>query len=266
MSVETINGADLHKGIARQHLGAFQNGYRNNKCVWVLPTRGSIPIEVHVSLRNMAWLMNTPRACLEYRRMEVGQAYEEGFSKAVSDEAVKEFPFVWTYEEDNIQPQDVFFKLYDAIWTCIDCGAPMPSGPDGGPADPWVCPEGHRGLDAVGALYFTKSVPPFPMAYGDPKSAELEFRPRDVREAMESGSVIEVNGVAMGSTLWRKGLFEKVSKPWFKTMCGGEPERAGAHTQDLYFCRKAKEEAGARFAVHCGAVVGHLDVTSGVVY
>ena len=266
MTVETIRGENLHLGIGAANLSSFTSGYRNNKTVWVLPTRGSIPIKVHVALRNMAWLMNTPRICIDIAKMEVAAAYEEAFGQAVNDPQAKSFPWIWTYEEDNIQPQDVFFKLFEAMWKCFDCGATMPSGPDGGPADPWVCPSGHRGLDAVGGLYFTKSLPPFPMAYGNPKSPELEFRPLDVREAVAEGRVIEVNGVAMGSTLWRKGLFEKISRPWFKTLSGGEPDHAGAHTQDLYACRKAKEEAGARFAVHCGVAVGHLDIESGRVF
>src|ERR1700730_4535131 len=94
------------------------------------------------------------------------------------------FPWIWTYEEDNLQPKDVFFKLFDAIWTCIDCGAPMPSGDDGKPADPWECPLGHKGLDAVGALYYTKSDPAMPMAFGFPKDDKLEFWPRDVSGAV----------------------------------------------------------------------------------
>lgn len=263
---EIVRGEDLSKGIAVQTAGAFRNAYRNNKTVWMLPTRGAIPLKVHVSLRNMAWPMNTPRACLEMEKWEVGAAYEEMTEIAMTAPELKSYPFIWTYEEDNIQPHDVFFKLFEAIWTCIDCGELMPQDNEGYPAEPWVCKNGHKGLDGVGALYFTKSYPPMAMAYGDPKLPEVEMRPRDVTEAMKDGKIIEVNGLAMGSTLWRKGLFSKVSRPWFKTLSGGEPERAGAFTQDLYFSRKAKEEAGARFAVHCGCVVGHLDSTTGVVF
>lgn len=259
-----IKGAEGFVGAAAK-LSRFKSGYRNNKTVWLLPTRGALPIQVYVSLRNMFWPMNTPRACLEKQGMEVGAAYEEAFTDLMKDETTKDYPFIWTYEEDNIQPQDVFLKLFDAIWTCIDCGELMPAGKDGGPADPWVCSKGHKGLDAVGALYYTKTDPPFAMAYGDPKLPGLDFRPLDMDTARAEGRVVEVNGVAMGSTLWRKKVFEGVSKPWFLTL-SGEIEGAGAFTQDLYACRKLKEEKGARFAVHAGCNTGHLDVVSGRVF
>lgn len=262
--VRETRGETMAVGIAKDYLNEFTVGYRNNKMIGILPTRGSLPIKVHVSLRNMAPMMNMPRAWLEEIGLEVADAYNRLVSKSITEPEVKDWPWVWTYEEDNIQPPDVFLKLFQAIWTCIDCGSPMPADKNGTPVDPWVCPNFHPGLDAVAGLYFTKSIPPFPMAYGDPKTDELEFRPRDVREAMDKQQVMEVNGVAMGCTLWRKKLFDKVSKPWFKTLSGGDGSKA--YTQDLYFCRKAKEEASARFAVHCGCVVGHYDQDSGVCY
>lgn len=244
----------------------FRNAYRNNKCIWIMATRGLIPLRVHVSLRNMGWLPNTPRAHIEMENMEVAAAYEAGVAMALSNADCADMPFIWTYEEDNVQPKDVFFKLFDAIWKCIDCGADMPSDPNNGNmADPWICPNGHKGLDAVAGLYRTKSEPSMPMAFGNPKNPELEFRPVDVTDAENEGRVIEVNGFAMGCTLFRKDLFKKVSRPWFRTLTGAESP-LGFHTQDLYFCRKAKEELGARFAVHCGVSVGHLDIQTGQVY
>jgi len=243
-----------------------KSAYRNNKAIWLLPTRGSIPLQVYVSLRNMHLMMNQPRACVEITKKEVGAAYEEGVAMILSDPNTASFPWIWTYEEDNIQPPDVFFKLFNAIWKCIDCGEDMPSDATGGPVDPWVCPNGHKGLDAVAGLYRTKSEPSWSMAFGDPKSEKLEFRPREITPEMErDGVVLEVNGVAQGCTLFRKAMFKDIPRPWFKTLSGSEPEQAGAYTQDLYFSRKAKE-AGMRFAVHCGVSVGHLDIESGRVF
>jgi hypothetical protein len=259
-----IDGTTLNKGIAGKHR-PDESTYRNNKVVWLLPTRGMIPLKVYVSLRNMFLLMNQPRACMEIEGREVAAAYNEGFSAILADPKTESFPWVWTYEEDNIQQQDTFHKLFQAIWTCIDCNEPMPCDANGSPVEPWVCQNGHKGLDAIGGLYHTKSIPSMPMAYGDPKSEELEFRPLQITQEMEdAGGLIEVNGLAMGCTLFRKGLFEKVSRPWFKTLSGAEGQ--GAYTQDLYFCRKAKEEYGARFAVHLGVQTGHLDVTTGEVF
>lgn len=260
---QVIAGAEAFAGIAPS-LAKLTSSYRNNRTIWLLPTRGAIPLEVHVSLRNMALPMNTPRACMEQRGKEVGEAYEQGVEKILGDEITKDFPWIWTYEEDNIQPGDVFFKLFDAIWKCIDCGEKMPADEKGSPATPWVCPNGHKGLDAIGGLYYTKTEPPMAMAFGDAKSEKLEFRPLDVEEARKEGKVVEVNGLAMGCTLFRKQMFREIPQPWFRTLSGAEGQ--GAYTQDLYFAQKAKEEIGARFAVHTGVMVGHLDVATGKVY
>ena len=245
----------------------MKNSYRNNKCVWIMPTRGMIPLRVHVSLRNMAWLPNVARVCLEEEGYEVSEAYNKLVGTVMASKECDSFPFIWTYEEDNIQPRDTFQKLFDAIWTCIDCGVPMPQTKDGSPAEPWVCQNGHKGLDAVGGLYRTKSDPSMYMAFGDVNSGVLDFRPLNVADAEAEGRIVEVNGLAMGCTLWRKDLFGKVTKPWFRTINGSEEDGPEAsYTQDLYFARKAKEEAQARFAVHCGVSVGHLDVATGQVY
>ena len=117
----------------------------------------------------------------------------------------------------------------------------------------WRCEKGHKGYDAVGGLYSVKSDPPVPMAFGNPKNPD-DFKPRSVQKAVNEGRVIEVNGIAMGCTLFRKDLFSKLSKPWFDT--------GDNYTQDIYFCKKAKKELGARFAVHCGCLVGHIDTNS----
>lgn len=268
MAVDLVEASERQRSTSLKNLNGFRSAYLNNKCVWIMPTVGStIPREVHIALRNMAWPMNTGRFCIDPMNMEVGAAYEEGFDIATREEALTNYPWIWTYEQDNIQPQDLFFKLFDAIWHCVDCGEMMPATKDGSPASPWVCKNGHAGLDAIAGLYFTKSDPPFPMAYGDPATGELEFRPRFISEEdIAAGRVMEVNGVAMGSTLWRRDVFKGVSRPWFRTMHGAEPEQAGAYTQDLYACRKLKEEKNARFAVHLGCIVGHLDSSTGRIY
>lgn len=267
MTAEVIEADDIAKKTVKPTF--FRNSYRNNKCVWLMPTRGMIPLRVHVSLRNAAWLPNTPRGHIEIEKMEVAAAYEEGFAQVLDRTECKDMPFVWTYEEDNVQPRDVFFKLFEAMWTCIDCGVDMPSTQDGSPAEPWECRNGHRGLDAVAGLYRTKSEPSMAMCFGDPKIPNLDFRPINVEEAEAEGKVIECNGVAMGSTLWRKSLFERLSRPWFKTLTGAESDAIGSYTQDLYLCRKAKLELGlseVRFAVHTGVSVAHLDIESGELF
>ncbi len=71
----------------------------------------------------------------------------------------------------------------------------------------------------------------------------------------------------MGCTLWRMELFRRIPPTWFVTVSDWFPEQGGvaAMTQDLHFCRKARE-AGGRFAVDCRVKVGYLDPATGIVY
>lgn len=191
------------------------------------------------------------------QNMEVGEAYNHLFRLATDREYTSSlYPkseayvnliigtaFVLTTEHDNIIPPNAVKDLMAAIMSCPDCGEEV----DG---EEWLCRNGHHGFDVVSGLYFTKTEPGSPMAYGNPANGPDDFKPQSVRDAVAEKRVLEVNGIGMGCAIWRKPLFAKVSQPWFQT---GE-----ANTQDLYFCRKAKEEAGARFGVHCGVKVGHF--------
>lgn len=267
MSVpEIVDTSDPVESEGLNNLAAFKASaaYRRNHCIWLLPTRGMIPLRVERSWWNMRWFMNIPRTMLDMTQMEVGAAYQSGFDIAIKNPACADWPWVWTYEEDNAQPTDVFHQLFGAMWTCIDCGADMPSDANGNPANPWLCPNGHKGLDGISGLYMTKSDPPMPMCFGTPGGAELEFRPREISTQVSRGEVVECNGIAMGCALWRKDLFREIERPWFRTV--EKPGSLRGFTQDMYTCQKAKQTVGARFAVHTGVIVAHLDVATGRMY
>lgn len=234
--------------------------YRDKSIAWVIPSRGMYPALVVDSWDAIQWPMNQPRTPrVAALRMEVGDAYnylfklctDYGFAsiKLGNDYArmLDRMKFILTTEEDNIIPPTAINDLFAAIYTCIDCGKDIQTAS-------WTCPDGHKGLDAVGGLYWTKCIPSRPMAYGDPKDGD-DFRPISVSDAIAEGRVLEVNGLAMGCTLFRKASLNGLSQPWFKTSTGT--------TQDLYLCSKMKKELGARFGVHCGVRVGHLDIDTG---
>lgn len=275
--IRYIEGGTAHlasRGFKPEAIQTYERDkeYLDKSVAWVIPTRGSIPLKVVDSWDCIRWPMNqirTPR--IAARGMEVGAAYEELFELCVDKKAtaaklgplfaemLDKVNFVLTVEEDNIIPPNAVNDLFTSIYTCIDCGEEMDvHAKDGSFSRPkflrWHCPNGHKGLDAVGGLYWTKGEIGRPMAYGDPKVSN-DFRPLSVSKAIEQGKTIEVNGVAMGCTLYRKGIFKKVRRPWFKTR--------NHNTQDMYFCQKAKKQAGARFAVACNVRVGHYDITTG---
>lgn len=232
--------------------------YRPQGIAWVCPSRGQIHTSVVVSWLSLQWPPNHFRTSLIVAEgMEVGEAYNSLFGwtmdrkalrKTLGKEygdAVADSPFVFTSEEDNVLPSETIPILIKAIYACPECGGEV-----GG--DDWVCEDGHHGYDAVSGLYFMKTNPPVPMAFGTPNgSRKIDFKPNSIAKAIRYKKVQEVNGIAMGCALWRKSLFQKVSKPWFQTTPN--------FTQDLFFCKKAKIEAKARFGVHAGLKVAHFN-------
>lgn len=218
--------------------------YRDSSTVVIVPTRGMIHHRVVQSWQAMIAPMNQKRAFLFVSGDEVGQAYDRMIKHILADKNLSQWKYVLTLEDDNVQPADAHIRLLESI--------------DLGP------------FDAVSGIYFTKGDINMPMAYGDPaeyaRTGIIDFRPRDVRECLASGQVMEVNGIAMGCSLYRMDLFRQIEPPWFVTLADVIPDKGSAcMTQDLYFCERAKR-VGKRFAVDMRVRVGHLDTSSGTVY
>jgi len=218
--------------------------YKDNSTVVIIPTRGTINYKVVQSWQNMIAPMNQKRAFIFATGHEVGQAYNEMIKNILLNPELSKWKYVLTLEDDNIQPSDAHIRLLETIET-------------------------HK-FDAVSGLYFTKGEYGMPMAYGDPdqykQTGVLDFKPRDVRDAIKNGHVMPVNGIAMGCSLYRMDLFREIPAPWFVTLSDIIPGKGPAcFTQDLYFCERAVK-AGKRFAVDMRVRVGHLDINSGEVY
>lgn len=238
--------------------------WEDNSVVMLLPTRGMVRIEVWRAHDRLLWPMNQKRVKFDAVGMEVGDAYEHLMDTTLAHPMCNQWPWVLTYEEDNVPEPAAFFKLLTAIRHCPDCKVPIGNARE--------CPDGHRAYDGLGALYWTKNKPPSPMAFGHP-SKHRDFSVQNVLPYLEAedelDQIIEVNAIAMGFSLYRMDLFRNVSKPWFKT---ADPEldfageNRGAIGQDLWLAIKAKAEYGSRFGVHCGVRCGHIDPRTGETY
>lgn len=238
--------------------------YKDNSTVVVIPMRGierhtedevckagdhrfckvpAMHYQVGAAIRGMVAPMNQKRALFEVVGHEVGKAYDEAIKAILADPNMSTWKYVLTIEDDNLVPPDAHIRLLESIE--------------------------ETKADAVAGIYFTKGDLNMPMAYGDParfkETGVLDFAPLDVTKFVERGNVVEVNGVAMGCTLYRMDLFRQIPAPWFVTVSDVFPEGAKCYTQDLSFCEKAKR-AGKRFYVDCRVKVGHMDVVSGTVY
>ena len=239
--VDTMKSAGL--GFERiEHIAG--STYRESSTVIVIPSRGMIPHQVVAAWQGLLAPMNQKRAMLFATGHEVGQAYNAMISNILANPELSKWKYIMTLEDDNIPPADAHIRLLESI----EWGK----------------------YDGISGLYFTKGEHNMPMAYGDPaeysRSSVLDFRPRDVREALAAGQIMPVNGIAMGCGLWRMDLFRELPPPWYVTVNDVIPGKGSqCFTQDLFFCERAVK-AGKRFAVDLRVKVGHMDINTGTVY
>lgn len=218
--------------------------YQDNSTIVIVPTRGMVHHRVASSFMQMLSPMNQKRAFMFCAGDEVGRAYDRMIKQILADPDLSKWKYIMTIEDDNLIPPEAHIRLLESI----ELGK----------------------YDAVSGIYFTKGELNMPMAYGDPddylRTGEINFRPRDVRAGLANGYIMPVNGIAMGCALWRMDLFRELPEPWFVTVSDVVPEKGPQmFTQDLWFCMNAKK-AGKRFAVDLRVRVGHMDVSTGVVY
>jgi len=220
--------------------------YRDSSMVVIMPSRTKAihHLVVNAACQGMNYHMNQKHVFMFCIGDEVGHAYNRMIQTILADPVLSTWKYVMTVESDNLPPPDAPIRLVESL----EAGK----------------------FDAVSGIYFTKGPINMPMAYGDPKryreTGELEFQPRDIRHCLEAGQVMEVNGIAMGCAVWRMDLFREVPQPWFVSLQefnDGNP--SGAMTQDLWFCRRARQ-MGKRFAVDHRVRVGHLDLETDEVY
>ena len=217
--------------------------YRDVSTVVVIPTRGLLHWRWVQAKGNLIAPMNAKRCELWAAGDEVGHAYNKLVQTVLDHPDLGKFRYILTIEDDNIVPPDAHIRLLESI----EWGK----------------------FDAVSGIYFTKGDVNMPMAYGDPaehaRTGVLDFRPRDVREALAAGQIMPVNGIGMGCALWRMDLFREIPPPWFVTVADLGPKGPVGFTQDLYFCKRAVE-LGRTLAVDLRVRVGHLDVNTGIIY
>ena len=221
--------------------------YKKSNTIIVVPMREPyLHVRFHQALSALMSPPNQQRAILFAVGHEVGHAYNQMIMNILSDPVMNQWQYVLTIEDDNLPPPDAHIRLLESI-------------------------DADGGYDAVGALYWTRGDVQMPMCYGDPeeykKTGVLDFRPRDVREAVKNKWLVPCNGLAMGCTLWRMELFRELGYPWFVTVSDKAPDSKGfeCFSQDLYFCRRAKM-AGKRFACDCRVKMPHIDWRTGIAY
>lgn len=167
---------------------------------------------------------------------EVGDAYNQAVRIILDDDGLSSWRWMLTVETDNLPPPYALLQLLNDA------------------------EEGN--WDAIGGMYWQKGEGGAPMAFGKPDEHPKSYKPW----VPPPNTVSEVNGIAMGFSLFKIDMFKHIDPPWFMTTqewVPGVGEMAG--TQDLYFCKKAAAK-GFRFAVSTNVRIGHVDVNNGVVW
>lgn len=246
--MQTVNeAAEALSGYGFERVKVMHGAsFRSARTVVIAPTRGLIHHRTVTAWQNLLTPMNQARAFLMCAGDEVGVAYNKMIANILADPQLSTWDYVLTLEDDNLPPPDAHIRLLESI-------------------------EDTR-ADAVSGIYFTKGDFNAPMAYGNPldyqRSGVLDFKPfppEVVKDALQRGYTMPVNGIAMGCALWKMDLFRQVEPPWFVTVSDVIDGAAQSFTQDLKFCEKAVR-AGKRFAVDFRVRVGHMDVRTGEVY
>ncbi len=229
-----VHNTDLQATVARLEKGKT---YQNLSTIIVCPTRGMIPDRVVQSWMGLIKPMNQKIVGpIFFRGYEVGEAYNMAVNFILSNPELSTWKYMLTIEEDNLPPQDGLMRLYENMDT----------------------------YDVVGGLYWTKGEGGQPMIYGDPTVEPLNFIP----QKPVPDTLVPARGLGMGFNLWKIEMFkdERIPRPWFKTWNDITPgQGARVYTQDLYFYENAGK-AGYRFACDTRVKVGHLDVTTDVVW
>ncbi len=229
-------GANLDEAVSRIEASAQ---YKDLSTVIIVPALASVPTKVVASWLNLIMPPNQKIARLFAVGMEVGEAYSRTIQAVVDHPELSTWKYMLTLEHDNIPPQDGLLKLLARM-------------------------ESNEGKDyaAIGGLYFTKGEGGVPQIWGDTKSFPLNFRPQRPDPA---GNLVECCGTGMGFTLFRLSVFkdEKLRRPWFKTAAS---TTEGITSQDLYFWTDARKVGGYRCAIDCSVKIGHLDLSTDIVW
>lgn len=210
-----------------------------------LPTFGKIDIAHHVASQRLMPPVNATLESMVEVGEEVGVARQKFMQHFLN---VSRAEILFMIGDDMIPEWDAFIRLYKIF-----------------AKEDW---------DVLSALYFLKQDPPEPI-----------LRRVGIVGALEEGThyklgeTIQSDLVGMDFVMLRRSFLEKMVKelpsPYFRTSFANfdteiEEEIAefggiSMHTEDAYFCNKAKK-IGGKIGVATSVRVGHLNVNTGQVY
>ncbi len=191
------------------------------------PTGGTPMMPLHFTMAFAG--LKRPMNTDGHVEVAVGYEVAAAYNMLFAKALEVDLPYILTFEDDNLPGADALNQLHKTIGD----------------------------FDAISGLYHTKNEEHVPLVFS------ADYRPiSEMHLRGLGGGVVGVVGIPMGFALWKAELFRRIPPPWFQTIEDG-PMRM---THDLAFCKRAREEYNASFAVNIDVKVGHLHVKTGKVY
>lgn len=202
--------------------------WKKQRTIMLIPAGDMIPTRIYLNHCSLIFPPNQPAHKMAAEGMEVGEAFSRSIAEIISHPELSTWEYLLTIEHDNAPPSDGLVRLIKRM-------------------------EDHPEFACIGGLYWTKGEGGVPQIWGDPRDANLNFRPQPPDP---NGGLVECCGTGMGFNLWRLKMFkdERLRRPWFKTVA----DHTGVGTQDLYAWSDFRKH-GYRCAIDCSVKVGHYD-------
>lgn len=102
-------------------------------------------------------------------------------------------------------------------------------------------------VPVVGALYLQRKTPFLPIAMGE--KDENGWWPLDLEKCPQHG-LVSVDGIGTGGLLVKAEVFHELGEPWF--------QYTAEMSEDLFFCRRVREELGLPIYVDLDVPLGHI--------
>ena len=209
--------------------------FKNFNTMIGIPTRGMIHYQILTCWRTLMMPMNSRINHTFAAGFEVGDARNNLVQQFLADKHLKYLMF---FDDDILMKPESFLKLARAF--------------------------SETDYDILGGIYRLKDGSRQQVAYRRSEDGYMESITDDDM-LPEKGNVIDLDIIGMGFTCIKRSVLEKVEAPWFRTSDLEEISSGQSFTEDVFFCRKAKE-AGFKIGAVPSITLGHLDTKSGIVY
>lgn len=205
---------------------------RNNASFAIcIPTFGMVSIGFAQKLMGLAHPMSASSMMLTPVRLEIGVARNVCVEHVLN---IKPRPeFIFFIDDDVLVPWDGLIRLFE------------------------------QKLPIVAGMYYLKGSPSYPLLWRE--DGKMGYLRPGVD--FKVGDLVEVLGTGCGCLLVRTEVFEKVSRPWFKTG-PSKTEVVGMdqHTEDAFFFKKVAVETDYKVYVDTAVKCGHEDRTTGRIF